>query len=93
MGVSTPSFISACTLRMPYVSTISLLSASTTMTTTFVGRSGGRRPVPAATPGLGTRLGPDDGERDRRGGDDGEQAGTVLSHHDSLPARRRCRGP
>ena len=49
--------------------------------------------VSPATPGLGTRLGPDDGERDRRGGNDGEQAGTVLSHDDSLPARRRCRDP
>jgi hypothetical protein len=49
--------------------------------------------VSPATPGLGTRLGPDDGERDRRGGNDGEQAGTVLSHDDSLQARRRCRDP
>ena len=26
-------------------------------------------------------------------GNDGEQAGTVLSHDDSLQARRRCRDP
>jgi hypothetical protein len=51
------------------------------------------RTVPAPVAGLGTGLGPGDRERDRGCGDEGEQVDAVLSHDDSLPARRRCRGP